>query len=46
MGGGLLIHIKHYLRLGSPKVDPEIRVKKHVIHTRPDLRIKGVKKAE
>ena len=23
-GGGLLIHIKHYLRLGFPKVDPEM----------------------
>lgn len=45
MGGGLLIHIKHYLRLGFPKADPEIRVKKHVLYTRPDLMIKRVTKA-
>lgn len=41
----LLIHIKHYLRLGSPELDPEIRAKKHVIYSRPAIRRKGVKKA-
>ena len=29
-----------YLRLGFPKVDPEKRVKKHVLYARPDLTIK------
>lgn len=43
--GVLLIHIKHYLRLGSPELDPEIRAKKHVIYSRPAIRRKGVKKA-
>lgn len=42
--GRLLIHIKLCLKFSSPEGDPEIKVKKHVIYSKPALKRKGVKK--